>query len=174
MQREITVEEAFLQCEEICRKASLARHVRRMKEALPRYFDFTPETLIVTSARSTELEQVVGVMRKRAAVADANGEPAPVFIVKPDAGAMGRGIFLASSSSRRSPRRPSRRRSPAASSWSTPSPRPAESFGSPSRCRRTSTAASAAPGSAASPTRAAARPAAGSPGHGTARRAAPM
>ncbi|XRA96659.1 tubulin polyglutamylase [Pycnococcus provasolii] len=82
---------------EICRKASLARHVRRMKEALPRYFDFTPETLIVTSARSTELEQVVGVMRKRAAVADANGEPAPVFIVKPDAGAMGRGIFLASS-----------------------------------------------------------------------------
>ena len=67
---------------EICRKAALSRHLKRMRSACPAgTYDFAPETW----EHPNEME----AFRKHC-----KAHPGGSYIVKPTAGAMGRGIYL--------------------------------------------------------------------------------
>ena len=67
---------------EICRKAALSRHLKRMRSACPAgTYDFAPETW----EHPNEME----AFRKHC-----KAHPGGSYIVKPAAGAMGRGIYL--------------------------------------------------------------------------------
>ena len=67
---------------EICRKAALSRHLKRMKSACPAgTYDFAPDTW----EHPNEME----AFRKHC-----KAHPGGSYIVKPTAGAMGRGIYL--------------------------------------------------------------------------------
>ena len=67
---------------EICRKASLSRHLKRMQQACPEgTYDFAPTTW--------EYPHELESFRRHC-----RGNPGGTYIVKPTAGAMGRGIYL--------------------------------------------------------------------------------
>ena len=71
---------------EICRKAPLSRNLRRMQTAHPREYSFSPQTW--------DYPAQLDLFRKYS-----RANPDAVYIVKPSAGAMGRGIYLASGES---------------------------------------------------------------------------
>ncbi len=65
----------------IARKNFMSFHLRKMTKKFPEYFNFFPETFCLSSDRSRLIKEFGNRRRKN-------------FIVKPDAGAQGRGIFL--------------------------------------------------------------------------------
>ena len=71
---------------EICRKAPLSRNLRRMQTAHPREYSFSPQTW--------DYPAQLDLFRRYS-----RANPHDVYIVKPSAGAMGRGIYLASGES---------------------------------------------------------------------------
>ena len=66
----------------IARKNFLAYHLNKMKKQFPEFYDFYPETYCLPSDRNHLVEEFKDVKRK-------------TFIVKPEASAQGRGIYLA-------------------------------------------------------------------------------
>jgi hypothetical protein len=71
---------------EICRKAQLAKHLKRLQQQVPEEYDFFPPSWSVPG----EVEEWKREVRRRAA----SGLAPITYIVKPDAGAMGRGIYM--------------------------------------------------------------------------------
>ncbi|KAK3264197.1 hypothetical protein CYMTET_27051 [Cymbomonas tetramitiformis] len=71
---------------DICRKASLVRNLKRMYAHFPDEYNFFPQSWFLPQ----EVEEWRIAMRRR----QQSGSKPVTYIVKPDAGAMGRGIYL--------------------------------------------------------------------------------
>eukprot|EP00002_Diphylleia_rotans_P007905 TRINITY_DN1756_c0_g1_i10.p1 TRINITY_DN1756_c0_g1~~TRINITY_DN1756_c0_g1_i10.p1 ORF type:complete len:1011 (-),score=204.59 TRINITY_DN1756_c0_g1_i10:395-3427(-) len=66
---------------EISRKVNMARNLRRMQKAFPEEYDITPKTWILPQ-EMTQFKKALSKKKKR------------VYIIKPDAGAQGKGIYM--------------------------------------------------------------------------------
>ncbi|KAF5829028.1 tubulin-tyrosine ligase family-domain-containing protein [Dunaliella salina] len=75
---------------EICRKASLSRHLNRMCARLPHEYSFFPRSLVLDD----QLDDLIGELKKNKAKIESGATNVPTYILKPSGGTMGRGITL--------------------------------------------------------------------------------
>ncbi|GMH35159.1 hypothetical protein BSKO_03027 [Bryopsis sp. KO-2023] len=75
---------------EICRKGGLSKHIRRMSAYFPDEFSYHPRAFFIPN----QIEEFLVALRRNKSKGKGKAD---TYIVKPSAGAMGRGIFLAQS-----------------------------------------------------------------------------
>ena len=93
----------FLGMYNICRKSTLGMHLKRFQKEFPDDFKFFPQTWIYpaefhdiqeyTKKKQNKIKEKVDMGQM--SEAQAEKEPAVLFICKPESGSQGRGIFIA-------------------------------------------------------------------------------
>jgi len=95
----------FLGMYNICRKSTLAMHLKRFQKEFPEHFEFFPQTWMYPAEFHDIQEYSKKKADKRKGIiedgkmteAESENDPPVLYICKPESGSQGKGIFIMSS-----------------------------------------------------------------------------